>query len=399
MSAVIHHDGFKVPECLPAQRFNALPQARAGRQGGDHHRYQEFGQVTILARAAALRFTVYCLHDLMMKLASMALAATTMAAAQTGFLSNIHQLTHGGENAEAYWAPDGKRLVFQSTRPPYECDQIFIMNADGSNQHLVSTGKGRTTCAYFLADNKHIVYASTHLAAPGCPANPDRSRGYLWGVFAGYDIFLATDTGKILKRLTDTPGYDAEDTVNWKTGNIVYTSLASGDLDLWTMKTDGSHKKQLTKTPGYDGGAVYSRDGTKLAWRASYPKTAEAMKEYKSLLADNLTAPMKMELMVADADGSHAHAITDFGCASFAPTFTPDGRQILFSSNKHNCDSRYFELYLINVDGTGLQQVTNFGGFTSFPEFSPDGRTLVFCSDHDAKERYEFNIFTATWKQ
>jgi Tol biopolymer transport system component len=163
------------------------------------------------------------------------------------------------------------------------------------------------------------------------------------------------------------------------------------------MKTDGSHKKQLTKTPGYDGGAVYSRDGSKLVWRANYPKTAELMKEYKTLLADNLTAPMKMELMVGDADGSDAHAITDFGCASFAPTFTPDGKQILFSSNKHNCDSRYFELYLINVDGTGLQQVTNFGGFTSFAEFSPDGKTLVFCSDHDAKDRYEFNIFTAQW--
>jgi len=333
----------------------------------------------------------------MMKSFSLALAVATLASAQTGFLSDIRQLTHGGENAEAYWAPDGKRLIFQTTRPPYECDQIFIMNADGSHQHLVSTGKGRTTCAYFLSDNRRIVYASTHLAADACPANPDRSRGYLWGVFAGYDIFLSTDAGKILKRLTDTPGYDAEATINWKTGNMVYTSLASGDLDLWTMKTDGSHKKQLTRTPGYDGGAVYSRDGSKLVWRANYPKTAELMQTYKSLLADNLTAPMKMELMVGDADGSHAHAITDFGCASFAPTFTPDGRQILFSSNKHNCDSRYFELYLINVDGTGLRQVTNFGGFTSFPELSPDGRTLVYCSDHDAKDRYEFNIFTARW--
>ncbi|MGA2196949.1 MAG: hypothetical protein ABSH40_16935, partial [Bryobacteraceae bacterium] len=101
----------------------------------------------------------------MMKSLSLALAAATLAAAQSGFFSDIRQLTHGGENAEAYWAPDGKRLIFQTTRPPYECDQIFIMNADGTDQHLVSTGKGRTTCAYFLADNQRIVYASTHLAA------------------------------------------------------------------------------------------------------------------------------------------------------------------------------------------------------------------------------------------
>ena len=326
------------------------------------------------------------------------LLVAVSAWAQPARLTDIRQLTNGGENAEAYWSPNGKRLIFQTTRPPYDCDQIFIMNADGSDQHLVSTGKGRTTCAYFLKDNRHIIYASTHLAADACPPPADRSKGYVWGVFAGYDIFLATDTGKIEKRLTDTPGYDAEATVNWKTGNIVYTSLASGDLDLWTMRSDGSQKKQITRTAGYDGGPVFSRDGRKLAWRANYPKTPQEMERYKGLLAENLTAPMKMELMVADAGGSRTRTLTDFGCASFAPTFTPDGKQILFSSNRHDCDSRNFELYLINVDGTELKQVTSFGGFTSFPEFSPDGKTLVFCSDRNAKGRYEFNIFTARWE-
>ena len=324
-------------------------------------------------------------------------AAAGFAVAQAPRLTDIRQLTHGGQNAEAYWSPDGKRLIFQSTRPGFDCDQMFIMNADGSDQHLVSTGKGRTTCGYFMADNKHILYASTHLAGDACPKEPDRSKGYVWGIFPGYDIFLATDDGRIEKRLTDAPGYDAEATVNWKTGNIVYTSLASHDLDLWTMKTDGSAKKQLTHKAGYDGGAVYSRDGRKLVWRANYPKDAEQMARYKSLLADNLTAPMKMEIVVADADGRNAKTVTDFGCASFAPTFTPDGKKILFSSNKQACDSRKFELYLMNLDGSGLEQVTDFGGFTSFPEFSPDGKTLVFCSDRDAKERYEFNIFTAMW--
>ena len=333
----------------------------------------------------------------MHKTVATALAYAAIAAAQTPFFSDIRQLTHGGQNAEAYWAPDGKRLIFQTTRAPYDCDQIFLMNADGSDQHLVSTGKGRTTCAYFLSDNRHIVYASTHLAGDACPTPPDRSKGYVWGVFPGYDIFLATDDGKIEKRLTSTPGYDAEATVNWKTGNIVYTSLASHDLDLWTMRTDGSSKRQITRTPGYDGGAVFSRDGKHLVWRSNYPKTGDDMARYKSLLADNLTVPMKMEIMVANADGSGARVITNFGCASFAPTFSPDGKKILFSSNKHDCDSRHFDLYLMNLDGSGLQRVTDWGGFTSFPEFSPDGKTLVFCSDRDAKERYEFNIFTARW--
>jgi TolB protein len=327
------------------------------------------------------------------------LAAAAAALAQSSYLGELRQLTNGGENAEAYWAPDGKRIIFQSTRSPYGCDQIFIMNADGSNQHLASTGKGRTTCGYFLPDNKHIVYASTHLAGDACPAPPDRSKGYVWGIFPGYDIFLATDDGKIEKRLTDTPGYDAEATINFKSGQIVYTSLASGDLELWTMRPDGSQKKQLTRSIGYDGGPVFSHDGKKVVWRAHHPSSPQDLERYKSLLSENLTAPMKMELMVADADGGHAKAISNFGCASFAPTFTPDDKKILFASNKQECDSRHFELFLVNVDGTGLEQVTKFGGFTAFPEFSPDGKTIVFASDKGAKTPYEFNIFTAPWRE
>jgi Tol biopolymer transport system component len=317
--------------------------------------------------------------------------------AQSQRLANIRQLTHGGQNAEAYWSPDGKRLIFQSTRDGLQCDQIYIMNADGSNPKMVSTGKGATTCGYFLPDGKRILYASTHESGAACPKRADRSKGYVWDVFPGYDIYLATDDGRILSRLTDSPGYDAEATVNWRSKKIVYTSLASGDLDLWTMDLDGSHKKQITKTLGYDGGAVFSHDGKRLVWRANHPKDAPAIQKYKDLLSENLTAPMKMEIFVSDADGRNERQITNFGCASFAPSFTPDGKRIIFSSNKEACDSRRFELYVMNLDGSGVERVTWFGGFTAFPEFSPDGRRLVFVSDHEAKERYEFNIFVADW--
>jgi TolB protein len=313
-------------------------------------------------------------------------------------LANLKQLTSAGQNAEAYWSPDSKRLIFQSTRDGRECDQQYIMNADGSNQHLVSTGKGVTTCGYFLPDNKHIIYASTHEASPACPAPADRSKGYVWAVYPGFDIYLATDDGKIEKKLTDAPGYDAEGTINFKTQKITYTSLASGDLDLWSMNLDGSAKKRITTGEGYDGGSVFSRDGKMMVWRANHPDTPEKLKTYRDLIKENLTSPMKMELYTANADGSNQKQITNYGCASFAPTFTPDGKKILFSSNKNKCDSRDFELFLVNVDGTGLEQVTDYAGFTSFPEFSPDGKKLVFVTSYQAKGNYEFNIFTADWK-
>lgn len=331
-----------------------------------------------------------------MRLFLLALLTVSFSVGQE--LTNIRQLTSGGENAEAYWAPDGKRLVFQSTRGESKCDQIYVMNADGSDQHRVSNGQGRTTCAYFLPDGKHIAYASTHLASPGCPPDADKSKGYVWAVYPSYDIFVAKDDGTDAKRITTADGYDAEATINWKTKKIIYTSVSSGDLDLWTMDLDGAHKKQITKSFGYDGGAVTSRDGKMIAWRGGHPTTPETKQKYSDLLKDNLTSPFKMELFVSDANGKNIKQITNFGCASFAPAFTPDGKQILFSSNKHNCDGRKFELFLINVDGTGLKQITSFDGFTSFPEFSPDGKKLVFVTDWKAAARYEFNVFTADWK-
>jgi Tol biopolymer transport system component len=338
-------------------------------------------------------------EELAMKLLPAALLLPLLAFAQNpDRFASLRQLTHGGQNAEAYWAPDGRRIVFQSTRPPYGCDQIFVMNADGSDQHLVSTGKGRTTCGYFLPDNEHILYASTHEADEACPPAADRSKGYVWAVYPGYDIYLATGKGEIVEKLTDAPGYDAEATVNFAGGKIVYTSMSTGDLELWTMNTDGSGKKRLTTKVGYDGGAVNSRDGTKIVWRANHPAGGQ-LQQYRQLLSESLTSPMKMEIIVSDADGSNQRQITSFGCASFAPTFSPDGRKILFSSNKHACDGRLFELFIMNLDGSGVEQVTDFGGFTSFPEFSPDGKQLVFASDKNAPSPYEFNIFVTDWKE
>ncbi len=328
----------------------------------------------------------------------MVAGAYYLAYAQTPTLSNLRQLTFGGQNAEAYWSPDGHHLIFQSTRDGHECDQEYIMNDDGSDVHMVSTGKGVTTCGYFLPNGKQIVYASTHTSGDACPKRADRSRGYVWDVYPSFDIFLAGTDGKIVKQLTDATGYDAEATINWKRKKIVYTSLASGDLDLWTMNLDGGGKRQLTRDIGYDGGAVYSRDGKQIVWRANHPVDSASLQHYKDLIRENLTAPMKMEIFVSDAKGKNVRRLTDFGCASFAPTFTPDGRHILFSSNKHACDTRKFDLFLIDVDGGNLRQVTDFGGFTSFPEFSPDGQRLVFASDRGAKGKYEFNIFVADWK-
>jgi Tol biopolymer transport system component len=312
-------------------------------------------------------------------------------------LTNLRQLTDGGENAEAYFSFDGRRLIFQSTRAPYGCDQIFTMGLDGSGLRLLSTALGRTTCSYFLPDGRRYLYASTHLGDRGCPPSPDMSQGYTWALYRDYDIFVASLDDPTPVRLTDSPGYDAEATISPRGDRVVFTSMRGGDLDVYTMSLDGSDVRRVTSEIGYDGGAFFSPDGTKIVWRASRPREGAELDDYRRLLAQGLIRPSRLDLYVADADGRNVRRLTDNGAANFGPFFHPSGRKVVFSSNLDAPRSRNFELYLINLDGTGLERVTWYEEFDGFPMWAPDGRTFVFCSNRFNSKPGETNVFLADW--
>ncbi|MCI0625573.1 MAG: hypothetical protein L0387_28665 [Acidobacteria bacterium] len=311
-------------------------------------------------------------------------------------LRNLRQLTFGGENAEAYFSFDGKRLIFQSTRAGWPCDQIYVMGADGSGVQQVSTGKGRTTCAYFLKDGKRFIYSSTHLGGSDCPPKPDYSRGYVWPIDKNFDIFLSDSEGK-LTRLTETPGYDAEATVSPDGKKIVFTSVRDGDLELYSMNIDGTGKRRLTYRAGYDGGAFFSPDGRKIVYRASYPADEKAKARYQALLAEHLVEPRQLDLYVMNADGSSPVQVTNNGAANFCPFFHPDGKRIIFASNVSDPRGRNFDLYLVRVDGAELERITFNETFDGFPMFSPDGKQLVFASNRNARQPGETNVFVAEW--
>lgn len=322
------------------------------------------------------------------------------------YLKNIKQLTFGGNNAEAYWSFDDEMLVFQSDYEGWgvECDQMFFTNwktddLKNNKPQLLSTGNGRTTCSYFLPDNKSIVYASTHLGGENCPPPPaPRSDGkYIWPIYDSFDIFTADLEGNIISQLTSEPGYDAEATVSPKGDKIIFTSLRTGDLELFTMDIDGSNVKQITSDLGYDGGAFFSPDGSKIIWRASRPTSEEDIKVYKDLLAEGLVMPTNMELYVANADGTDARKLTDLGQANWAPFFHPSGEKIIFASN-HLTERGYpFNLFMINLDGTGLTKITNDSTFDAFPVFSNSGKYLVFSSNRNNGGTRDTNLFVAEW--
>lgn len=321
-------------------------------------------------------------------------------------LKNIRQLTFGGDNAEAYWSFDDKKVVFQATNKMWgaECDQIYYFDLEKWERKsgappILSTGRGRTTCSYFMPGNKSIVYASTHEAFASCPHVPERRADgkYIWPIYETFDIYHSDLKGNIIKKLTETPGYDAEATVSPKGDKIVFTSMRSGDLELFTMNVDGSNVRQVTNELGYDGGAFFSPDGSKLIFRASRPKTDEDIAVYKELLALGQVMPTNMELYVCNVDGSDLRQITNLGKANWAPFFHPKGDKVIFSSNHAAPRGYQFNLYMINLDGTGLTQITFDKVFDSFPMFSFDGKKLIFASNRNNGGTRDTNLFIADW--
>lgn len=332
-------------------------------------------------------------------------ANDTLKYAREVHLQNVRQLTFGGDNAEAYWSYDSEKLIFQSNNPEWdvECDQIFIMDISekkpGFEPPMVSTGKGRTTCSYFLPGDSTFVYSSTHAGNPACPSAPQPGSGgaYVWPIYETYDIYKADLNGNIIDTLTTSPGYDAEPTVSPQGDKIVFTSTRTGDLELFIMNTDGSNIVQITDELGYDGGAFFSPDGTQLIFRASRPETEEDINKYRSLLEQGLVEPTNMELFIVNVDGTELRQITDLGNANWAPYFHPSGEKVVFSSNHKSQRGFPFNIFMINVDGTGLQQITFDDTFDSFPMFSPDGNKIVFSSNRNNGGDRSTNVFVADW--
>ena len=318
---------------------------------------------------------------------------------------NIIQLTNGGDNAEGYWSFDSKRVSFQRTNPKegINCDQIFMglvptKSTEKFSYKLMSGNKGRTTCSYFTKDGAHIMYASTKNGGDECPPAVDRAKygnKYIWPLYASYDIFIADTNGKNELQITHSEGYDAEGTLSYDGKKMIYCSVKDGDLDLYVMDLKTKKEIRVTNTLGYDGGAWFSPDGKKIVWRASRPSTPAEIEEYTSLLKEGMVAPTKMEVFIADADGSNAKQITNLGQANWAPNFTPDGKHIIFCSNHEYKYGFPFNMYLMDLEGNHIEKISRDKGFDAFPMFSPDGKRIMFSSNRNNGGTRDTNLFVA----
>lgn len=328
-----------------------------------------------------------------------AVAQDSLIRAGEDHFAHLWQLTFGGQNAEAYWSADGTRLIFQAMAGEAKCDQQYEYDLATGEVTRISNGTGRTTCGYFYDDDRRVLFASTQAGGEACPPDPDMSHGYTWALYPTYDIWTCRPDGSDLQRFIDHPGYDAEGTMSVDGKWLVFTSKRDGDIDLYKIRMDGTGLTRLTDSVGYDGGAFFSHDGKRIVWRTYRSDDPAYVDSFRQLLDQDLVRPSKMDIWVMNADGTGQKRLTDKPGASFAPFFTPDDRRILYASNWENPRSRNFDLYLIDAESGGEPvPVTRDPDFDGFPMFSPDGRWLVFCSNRGGKVAGETNIYLAEWR-
>lgn len=372
-------------------RYEIISRDEGGEEG--------LGMKTIVP-AIAMAFIVYTIGGCPAK---SAIRAGGTASGER-HLKNVAQLTFDGDNGEAYFGWDGGKIIFQSDRGGHACDKIWIMNVDGSDKHMVSPDRGANTCSFFFPDGERIVFASTSHLPGDCPPKPQLPRGlyYAWPLYP-YNIYTANADGTGLKRITDNPKYDAEPVVSSDGKKIVFGAQRDGDFDVYIMDSNGSDVRRLTDRVGYDGGPWFSPDNKKIVWRAWYPETEEEKALWRECMEKNYIVPVPLDIWVMDADGSNKRRILHNGATNFAPSWHPDGKRIIFSSNMddwHEDIKKFghnFELYLINIDGTALERLTYNNVFDGFPMFSPDGRKLVFSSNRNPQKPRATDIFIADW--
>jgi len=300
---------------------------------------------------------------------------------------------------EGYFSPDGTAIIYQAQPLDYPFYQIYTQKLAGGRPTQISTGRGRTTCSYFSPDGQKILFASSHLD-PGLSeteakerkqqeddAKSGKRRRYSWDFDPHYDLFEANLEGKILRRLTDAKGYDAEGAYSKDGKQIAFCSNREGDPDIYLMNSDGSNVRRLTTAKGYDGGPFLSPDSKWIVFRSDR-KQAEMLQIY-----------------VIGADGQHETALTDNVGVNWGPYWHPTEPYIIWSGADHSQPNARpnYDLWLMKYavqDGRlvpgPITRITDSPSADVLPVFSPDGRRLMWTSTRS--DNHSSQLFIADFQ-
>ena len=321
--------------------------------------------------------------------------ALKLSEGESKHLANLRQVTIGLPRAgEGYFSPDGSHIVYQAYPIGYPFYQIYVQKLDERVPRLLSTGRGRTTCAYFTPDGKSILFSSSHtdpnIEQTELKAREEAAKGgrrrYQWDFDPHMDIYTINFDGTGLKRITDAEGYDAEGSYSADGKQIVFTSTRDGDPDLFIMNADGSEVRQLTNVDGYDGGPFFSPDGRWVVFRS-----------------DRLKKDM-LQIYMISVDGKTEVQLTDnLDHVNWCPYFHPSGKYIVWAGADYSTGRGTFHLWTRDLTwdtgkpvGGPVTQITSSDAQDVLPVFSPDGTKLMWTATNRAADKSS-QLFIADW--
>ncbi|HET6512740.1 MAG TPA: hypothetical protein VFH43_11150 [Candidatus Kapabacteria bacterium] len=326
-------------------------------------------------------------------------ALAIKAEAGQDYLSNIQQLTFGGENTSPSFSPDGSRVIFEARSfNGTTCKQIYSLTLNGTEPARVSTGRGEAQWASFSPKQNRVLFTSTHEMIDGtCPPPTDVELKNPIAINALYDLYVRDSAGTVVAVTNDKKVFDGIASISPDNKKIVFSSTRSGDVDLFLLDLEKNQIRQLTSDEGFEGFARFSPDGKKIVFCAMRAM-GDGVKTYRRTLIGGNVNLSTAEIYVMDLDSNTLTQMTANGALNTQPIFAPSGEAIMFASNMHDTDRMDMAIYAQKLTGGAPVQVVNSQASEQYPMFSPDGRKFLFVSDYGAKQKGEKNIFVGDWK-
>jgi Tol biopolymer transport system component len=141
---------------------------------------------------------------------------------------------------------------------------------------------------------------------------------------------------------------------------IIFTSFRDGNAEIYIMDADGKNARRITDKKGYDGGPFFSPDGKKIIYRSD--------RDENDLLQVFINTP----------DGKNERALTKNKGVNWGPYFFPDSRHIVYSTSIHGHTN--YEIHWMDTDTGAEERITFREGFDGLPVFSPDGKQMMWTS-------------------
>jgi TolB protein len=283
---------------------------------------------------------------------------TVLSALSIGWLSNrgqekaseqkelkVWKIPNIEEGAEFYFSPDGKSMIGNAKMGTDTVHQVYTFNIDGTNIREINN-KGEDACSFYFPDGKRLLFTSTRDNLDMPRGNYSDPKDYPQGA----ELYSCNLDGSNVKRLTNNKVYDAEVSVSPDGKTILFTRQINGKLDLWTMRPDGSNQKQITFTDEWQEGGSFFIDNETIIFRAWDIK-------------DQAQRGMPMSIFTMKADGSDRKRITNDAGTNWAPHPAPDGDHFVFVKVLPPRNYEIFLRSLKTGEETRLTYGDGFDGF------------------------------------